>query len=170
MFSDNDFARYFDITNKIIKYSELDAYNDINDLLPNDKDFKIILTETKPNSGHWCVLLRKGKNVIWFDSYAVPPDGELKFISRMMNKLLHQEVHQIHRLLKTCKTYGLKPEYNHHHYQSESEDVCTCGRWSIWFILMSNLNYSLKEMQEFIERQIFNTGKPADILICDYIL
>ena len=170
MFSEKDFKRYFDIEGKILKYSELSRYNNIEELLPHDKDFKIILTETEPNTGHWCCLLRKDKKVIWFDSYSVPPDGELKFISRMMNKMLNQEVHQIHRLFKTCKQFGLVPDYNHYKYQAESDDICTCGRWVTWFVLMSNLNYSLKEMHEFMERQKFQTGKPLDILVCDYII
>ena len=100
MFSEPDFKRYFEIEGKILKYSELSRYTNIEELLPHDKDFKIILTETEPNTGHWCCLLRKDKKVIWYDSYSVPPDGELKFIPRMMNKMLNQEVHQIHRLFK----------------------------------------------------------------------
>ena len=170
MFSESDFKRYFNIENKIMKFSELAQYENIQELLPNDNDFKIILTETRPNSGHWCCLLRKNNKVIWFDSYGVPPDGELKFISRMMNKMLNQEVHQIHRLMKTYHRFGLTTDYNHHHYQSESEEVSTCGRWCCWFLLMSNLNYSLKEMEEFMERQVLEQDKPPDILICDWIL
>jgi hypothetical protein len=42
MLSDKDFERYLG-DNCIIKYSELDNYATINDLLPNDKSFKVIL-------------------------------------------------------------------------------------------------------------------------------
>ena len=170
MFSEHDFSRYFNIDGKILKFSELSKYNNIEELLPNDKDFKLILTETEPNSGHWCCLLRKDKKVIWFDSYGIIGDGELKFISRMMNKMLNQEVHQIHRLFKTCKSAGLISEYNHYKYQNEGDEIATCGRWCTFFILMSNLNYSLKQMEEFIEKWTFEKGKPSDILVCDWIL
>ena len=59
MFSESDFKRYFNIENKIMKFSELAQYENIQELLPNDNDFKIILTEVRPISGHWCCLLRK---------------------------------------------------------------------------------------------------------------
>ena len=170
MFSEHDFSRYFNIDGKIMKYSELSRYNNIEELLPHDKDFKLILTETEPNSGHWCVLLNSKGKIIWYDSYGIPPDGELKFISRMMNKMLHQEVHQIHRLMKTCKSAGLIPEYNHYKYQNEGDEIATCGRWCCWFVLLMNLNYSLKEMEEFIKRWSYEKGKPNDILVCDWIL
>jgi len=47
MINDCDFKRWFGEGVKIKKYSELKEYSDIYDLLPNDKDFVIILTEEK---------------------------------------------------------------------------------------------------------------------------
>ena len=170
MFSEHDFSRYFNIDGKIMKYSELSRYNNIEELLPNDKDFKLILTETEPNSGHWCVLMNSKGKIIWYDSYGIIGDGELKFIPRMMNKLLHQTTHPIHRLFKQAKKDGIQTEYNTFKYQSESDDVCTCGRWCVLFVLLMNLNFSLKEMEEFIKRQVYEKSKPADILCCDWIL
>jgi hypothetical protein len=43
---------------KIIKYADLDNYNDIYMLLPNRMDFCFILTESELNSGHWTLLIR----------------------------------------------------------------------------------------------------------------
>ena len=37
---------------KIIKYADLDNYNDIYMLLPHRMDFCFILTESEKNSGH----------------------------------------------------------------------------------------------------------------------
>jgi len=170
MFSDKDFARYFDVTNKILTYEDLEKYNTIKDLLPDEKDFKIILTQTKPNSGHWCCIVRNKNNIIWFDSYGVPPDGELKYISKEINHQLHQDIHQIHRLMNTAKADGLDANYNHHKYQSESDLVCTCGRWCVWAILMNNLNYSLEDCKNFINKWSYEKSKPPDILICDWII
>ena len=42
---------------KIIKYADLDNYNDIYMLLPNRMDFCFILTESEKNSGHWTLLI-----------------------------------------------------------------------------------------------------------------
>ena len=169
MFSEQDFKRYFDMEGKILTYQDLEKYNSIEELLPDEKDFKIILTQVKKNSGHWCVLIRNKDKIIWADSYGMPPDAELRFVPSFMNKLLHQKIHQIHRLMKTCKDAGLKSEYNHYKYQSENPNVCTCGRYAIWFILMNNLNYSLDDMESFMKRWEFELSKPSDILMIDWI-
>ena len=50
---------------KILKYSELSKYNDIDHLLNNDRDCAFILYEDSPNSGHW-TCLTKMKGVILF--------------------------------------------------------------------------------------------------------
>ena len=170
MFSEPDIARYFDIKGKILKFSELSKYNNIQELLPNDKDFKFILTETEPNTGHWCVLLNSKGKIIWYDSYGIIGDGELKFIPRMMNKLLHQTTHPIHQLFKQAKKDGIQTEYNTFKYQSESDDVCTCGRWCVLAVLLMNLNYSLKEIEEFVERWSYEKSMPFDILVVNWII
>jgi hypothetical protein len=168
--SNFDFRRYFgdDIDSKILTYTELEQTNNIIDLLPNEKDYKIILIQSEPNKGHWCSLLRNKNHIIWFDSYGVYPDGQLKYINHDMNITLDQDKNEILRLMKTASS-EFTIEYNDYEFQSDSENVATCGRWTIWSILMNNLNYSLKDMKEFIERWKFEKGKPPDILICDWI-
>jgi len=39
----------------------------------------------------------------------------------------------------------------------------------MWAILMNNLNYSLDEMKEFIERWTYELDKDSDILIIEWI-
>ena len=56
---------------KIIKYADLDNYDDIYMLLPNRMDFCFILTESKLNSGHWTLLIRDDNIIEYFDSYCI---------------------------------------------------------------------------------------------------
>ena len=53
--SDKDLEVYFGagVQKKILKYSEIDPYEDIREVLPDEKDFVIILLENRPDSGHW---------------------------------------------------------------------------------------------------------------------
>ena len=62
---------------KIIKYAELDNYDDIYMLLPNRIDFCFILTESETNSGHWTLLIRDDNNFQYYDSYGVSPKNIL---------------------------------------------------------------------------------------------
>ena len=57
-FSDSDIKKYLGESCKIIKYGDLDNYSSLEELLPNDTDFVVILLETKKNTGHWTALLR----------------------------------------------------------------------------------------------------------------
>ena len=65
--SDDDLRRVLGDDLKILKYSDLDNYNDLDELLPNPVDYCIILYEERLNSGHWVCLckLRWGHRIIW---------------------------------------------------------------------------------------------------------
>jgi hypothetical protein len=56
---------------KIVKYADLDNYDNIYMLLPNRMDFSFILTESEKNSGHWTLLIRDDNNFEYYDSYGV---------------------------------------------------------------------------------------------------
>jgi hypothetical protein len=43
---------------KIIKYSELANINTIDELLPEEQDYRITLTESQRNSAHWCCIMK----------------------------------------------------------------------------------------------------------------
>ena len=59
MISDEDFNRYFaDAPQKLLKYSDLANIHNIDELLPEEQDYRIILTESQRNSGHWCCILK----------------------------------------------------------------------------------------------------------------
>ena len=75
---------------KIIKYADLDNYDDIYMLLPNRMDFCFILTESEKNSGHWTLtlLIRDDNMFEYFDSYGVSPKSILDYIPSFKNKQL----------------------------------------------------------------------------------
>ena len=52
-----------------IEYKDLKNYTSIDELLPNDKDFAVLLYESQPNSGHWTALLKYDNDIELFDSY-----------------------------------------------------------------------------------------------------
>jgi hypothetical protein len=64
-----DLEKYLSVQpSDIIKYSELSNYKQIEDLLPKDGDFKVLLIEDKYNSGHFVGLFRFGKTLEYFNS------------------------------------------------------------------------------------------------------
>ena len=69
-------------------------------MLPNEKDYCIILYEERPNRGHWTALLKYNGLYEHFDSYGVKPDGQLKWISAKRNRQLNQDEPYLTQLLE----------------------------------------------------------------------
>jgi hypothetical protein len=78
--SDSDIKKVLGRNCKIIKYSQLSKYSDLEQLLPKNKDYIVVLIENSPNVGHWRALLKYNNILEWFDSYGVHPEGQLSFI------------------------------------------------------------------------------------------
>lgn len=171
--TDLDLERYFPETNhyknNVIKYSDLANYKSIEELLPNDKSYKIILIEQNYNSGHWTCLLRYGNTIEWFDSYGLPVDGELKFINSVKRRLLGEGRKTLTELLSKVKDKNIV--YNKVKLQKLCNKSATCGRWVILRILMmKNFFYNLKEFQDFIKKYKKEIGfKDADELVSYWI-
>lgn len=171
--TDLDLERYFPETNhyknNVIKYSELGNYKSIEEILPNDRSYKIVLIEENYNSGHWTCLLRYGDTIEWFDSYGLDVDCELKFINAVKRRLLGEGRNILRDLLKKVK--GKKVIYNHYKFQKLSNCSCTCGRWVILRILMmKNFFYDLEEFQKFIKKYKKELGLGADELVAYWVV
>ena len=168
MVSDTDFSKYLgaDASSKILKYADLANYQTIYDLIPNVNDYKIILTESQKNVGHWCALLRYNNTLEWWDSYGVRPDGELQFIPAKIKQELGETQHHLTRLINTSNR-GEKVIYNHKKIQILKDGINTCGKWTIARIKAFLNGFDLKHFQDFIEDECNETGKPADVVVCD---
>ena len=76
-----------DGTSKVVKYGELDEkYTTFEQLLPNTKDYVIILIESQVNTGHWVCIIRNDNVFEYFDPYGYTHKKTLSFISDYMNK------------------------------------------------------------------------------------
>ena len=100
MVGSNKFSRLLgpDANNKIMKYSELESVNDLNDLLL-PQDYRIILIETKNNVGHWTAITRNDNLIVWFDSYGLAPDQEFEFIPVKMQQILDEQGKPLTKLI-----------------------------------------------------------------------
>ena len=168
MISSDDFSRFFNNfdMNKIMKYSELENYSSITDLLPDQFDYRFILIEEKRNSGHWTVLVRNKNNIYYFDSYGVRPDGQWKYISNFIRTMLNQDSNDLTKLLNHAKKEGFNVESNKVKYQSDADGVSTCGRYCICFVKMIELNYNLNSFENFLDKNCDRYACNYDILMC----
>ena len=171
MVSDSDFSRWLDDSNgKILRYADLKGYGSIEPLLPGEIDYKIILTEWKRNTGHWCCLLRYGKTIEWFDPLGGMPDSELSFVPEWLRAKLGEDKRILSSLLRDAKAKGFTVIYNKKKLQQDKDGIDTCGRHTLARIMMLKVkHFNLEQYLDFLERQSKQTEKPFDILICDLI-
>jgi hypothetical protein len=167
MVSEDDFVRNFglDVKDKILKYSDLQNYKTIDELIPNKDDFRILLLESEPSVGHWVCLIRKGDTLEFFDSYGKTHKGELKYIPKFINKMLNQPDDYLTRIMKSSKN----PIFSTLKLQKENPDICTCGRHVIARILCSKAGFDLNDYEKLIKREINKREMPSDIIVCHWI-
>jgi hypothetical protein len=167
MVSEDDFVRNFglDVRNKILKYSQLEIFNTIDELIPEQDDYRILLLESEPSVGHWVCLIRKGDILEFFDSYGKTHKGELKYIPKFINRMLNQPDDYLTKIMKSSK----KPIFSTLKLQNNNPNICTCGRHVIARILCSKAGYNLDDYEKLIKRETTNREMPPDILICHWV-
>ena len=166
--SDADIRHILGQDCKIVEYCDLDKFSNMDDLLPNDTDYVIILIESQQNSGHWCAITKRDKVISMMDSYGVKLQDELNFVSRAMNRMLGNTKEELEKLIKSCAD-DVEVIYNKTPLQSQSQDVASCGRWCCSFIQLFKLGYNLPEFLEIVQAQCEEHNVPPDILVCKWI-
>lgn len=138
---------------KILKISELKKYNNIDELLPNEKDYTILLYESSKNVGHWVGLLKYNNTIEFFCSIADDgrPDSQLFWIDNSINENLGQFAYLTRLLLNS--DYDVI--YNKLKFQKQSDNknnVNCCGRHCCFRIInLINHNMNLKQYQKYMK-------------------
>lgn len=170
MVSNEDFSKMLGNGVKIFKYSELEQYTDINQIIPEDHEYCIILIETKPQTGHWvCVQKLNDKSFIYFDSYGLAPDQEFNFIPIQMQQLLDEKIHIMSKLLNKLKTDGGTWNYNAMKLQKMQNGISTCGKWCASVCYFFQRGYNLKQFQDYFKNWKNKTNLNYDQLVCEFV-
>lgn len=171
-FTDADMVRHLGggIGDNIIKYSDLEDFKTIEDLLPHDKSYKIILLEADDfNRGHWYGIMRYGDTIEFFNSYGKAPDSQKNTIDKCRNFILGQDKNYLSNLIKK-RPKGMKYVYNKKPYQKLRDGVNTCGRWLVFRIkMMQELGMDMNEFKKTLELNVKKSGLPPDALVSIYI-
>ena len=120
----------------VIKYSELDNYNNMEDLF-KECDRVLLLYESKINSGHWTCLINQPKQIVFFDPYSLEPDSQLAFTNIKFRESIGIKKPYLSYLMYKTK----KPiDYNNVQLQVLKEGVETCGYWCAVRMMCDDIN------------------------------
>ena len=125
---------------QILTYPDLLSKNTIDEVL-DDKGRLLLLYLTRSRTnGHWvCLLKRRGtKYIEYFDPYGgYKPDGESKWISKSKLKEFGQASKHLTQLLDNSP---YKVVSNGYHFQSQKDDINTCGRHCLTRLYLKHLS------------------------------
>lgn len=163
---DDQEIRHYLPNAKIMTYKELAKYNgDISKLLPNNKDFAILLYEASPMNGHWVAVLRNGDKIEHSDSYGVKPDTELKWIDCGMRQMVGSEVPLLTNMYDKWIQQGGNVVYNPVAYQQQGSKINTCGRHAINRINTHMKGYDLENYKKMMNTLRKQSGLTYDEIV-----
>ena len=161
--SDTELKYYLPDCN-IKTYPELRNIKDIEELLPKNDSYFILLYLDTPNSGHWTTLKRFNNDIQYFCSYGTYPDKQMNWYGKELREELGESELYLTKLLN--KT-GLNVNYNDIDYQNKDNlDIVTCGRHCINFIKSKK---DLKQYFKMMSKLKKDSGKDYDELVSDKI-
>ena len=163
--SDEDLRKILGSDLKILKYSDIDNYNDLDELLPNPVDYCIILYEEKLNSGHWVCLCKYNRIIEYFDPYGFRPDRPLKWIDMRKRRMLDQDSPDLSHLLSREQYI-----YNDTKYQKPDDFINTCGSHFCHRIFrLKNDETTLEDYHQYMKsiKSEFHIG--YDLIVAEFV-
>jgi hypothetical protein len=153
MFSINDIRNLVGNV-KMVKFSDLDEYSSVEELLPKQKDCVVIFWEIESiNVGHWTCLCRLNQTYIFFDSYGHTEQEDFSYIPMTLRSQLDIEKDYLKELLK-----GKHVITNHVDYQQMKDNIMTCGRFVTMFLYIFKRGYSLSDFQKIMKKNLQRGG------------
>jgi len=144
--NDGNIRNYFPDA-KIITYNDLNDIDHIDELLPDNKSYFIMLIEQEKGKGHWVCLNKINDNIEFFDSYGGKPDDQLKYTPEENKEELGLDGKRLTQLLKES---GHTVKYNPIKYQAKDGDIKTCGRHVCNRIKQMQKGKTLNTYQDFM--------------------
>jgi hypothetical protein len=157
--SGNDILKFFNGKVKIVLYSDLRKYNNIDQLLnPFGRVALLYYREKEPNYyGHWISVFKTSRNTIEvYDPYGSFIDDTLKTINTDFRKENYEYTPYLSKLLLNQKKY--KVEYNDVPLQMLKHGVNTCGRHAI-------VRMSLRDWPIELFQKVFSMKNKGDDLV-----
>lgn len=150
--SNTDIDAILDPDTKVFSYPEFNTMDDIRNAFDQLGRCVFLFLTTSPTSGHWlCMFMRKG-HIEYFDSYGERPDAQRAWLSKDMLDELDESEPTLTRLLRDSH---IPVFYNTYAYQTDKNDINTCGRWCVARLILkdlSNLQFYNAVKQDMKER------------------
>jgi len=145
--SDDDIRHLLGGNIKITSYPDLEKVQRLDDLFDEKGRAILFFPQENQQSGHWCALIKKGREIEFFDPYGEPPEAQKSGLSSQKLQQLHMDRPSLAKLLDES---GYKILFNKVQLQQLKDCVNTCGRHCVSRLLYAR--YPIKRYREVIRR------------------
>lgn len=135
--SNDDIQEILEPDTKILTYPEFANMSSIDECFDKLGRCIFLFLTKSPTMGHWITMFKRGNNIHYWDSYGEPPEAQRKWISEEKLEELGEEEPYLLNLLKQS---GYRVYWNTHAYQTDKEDVNTCGRWAVARLICKDMD------------------------------
>ena len=159
--SDDDIRKFLGQNIKITLYTDLSKYQNLHELLTEEKDCCIILYEEKHLSGHWTCLTRYDQLFTFFDSYGIRFISELKMLISQLNEAVPYLTHPLK---------GERYDYNKVKYQEDNPTIEACGDHVCHFLYcLLKLDMNLAKYKEYMNKLRKEMDQSYDYVVASFI-
>lgn len=154
--SNDDILELIDGKANVLRYSELENYDDINDAMGDNNALLLLYQTTDKNYGHWTCIFRENNKLNFFDPLGIIPDDEIDWIPKNKRKVKYNNNRHLTKLLYNS---GYDVVYNEIPLQKESDDINTCGRHCAVRLIFREVpqNNYIKFMENFEDPDLLVT-------------
>ncbi len=157
--------KYFGGKANIKMLEDIENCNTIDEYFSNHDHVIIFLTNKDCDVGHWVVLIKNNNKCYYFDSYGYAPIDILDEI----NPNLKSSAEKMNHLIKS--KYKNNYFFNPIDYQSEKDDIATCGRYATFTAILNKLlnNYNFDIFYDIVKIFYEKHKMNPDETVCYFI-
>lgn len=144
---DDDITKLLGGGIKITSYPNLDKVQHLDDVFDQKGRAILFFPQENQQSGHWCAMIKKGREIEFFDPYGEPPEAQKDGLSSQKLQQLRMDKPLLADLLDQS---GYRIIFNKVQLQKLNDCVNTCGRHCVARLLYAK--YPIKRYREIIER------------------
>jgi hypothetical protein len=162
--SDADIRKVLGNDIQIWNYPQLKGLSNIDEMFDRKGRAILLFPNSGPYSGHWTCLIRKPRQIEFFDSYGEPPEEQKDGLPQSKLEQYDIDTPELTRLLRGS---SVPVYYNTHQFQSNNMDVASCGRHCI--VRLFYAPYSLNKYKSVIDKSGMSADDFVSALVYNYL-
>lgn len=151
--SNEDINRILEPDTKVFSYPRFAEMNSIEEAFDKLGRCVFLFLTVSESSGHWICMFKRNGHIEYFDPYGMKPEEQRKWLPQEQLDELGQGEPYLITLLRKSR---MPVYYNTYPYQSDKDDINTCGRWCVARLICKDLDN--KSFNNLVKEEMKQNG------------